>query len=412
MATAAQRVVEHRSLRPAIELAVAEADAGTRRRPALAYPAALRPFLRSGRVPTAALGRLRRAIEGDDAFRSRVADRAGAAGVDEIGIEWLRRAPGWEARVRALVEAAEEEAESAHAGAALRRAERRRQAAEDAADRERSEADTLRGRVEALAERLEQEAERHRDVDADAARLRAEVLDARRAERHANDRAAAAQARLGAVEDERDAALAAAASAVAQRDGLLAERAERGGVPVAATQVAELRAIADTARSRRRPTVRSRRRDPARRVPEGVPGGAAGDPVRAAGHLLRVAGALVVVDGYNVAKTAFPDDELVDQRRRTLDLVDDLARRFGTELTVVFDGADVVGAHAPRRRLTRVVFSPPGTLADDVIRATVAATPVERSVVVVTSDREVRRAVAAMGANVVASDAFLAAARR
>ncbi len=181
---------------------------------------------------------------------------------------------------------------------------------------------------------------------------------------------------------------------------------------MAATQVAELRAIADTARR-----VADRLSDlvdvtPPRRVPEGVPGGAAGDPVRAAGHLLRVAGALVVVDGYNVAKTAWPDDELVDQRRRTLDLVDDLARRFGTELTVVFDGADVVGAHAPRRRLARVVFSPPGTLADDVIRDTVAATPVERSVVVVTSDREVRRAVAAMGANVVASDAFLTAARR
>ena len=332
--------------------------------------------------------------------------------MDEIGIEWLRRAPGWEERVRALVEAAAEEAESAHADAALRRAERRRQAAEDAADRERAEAAALRARVEALAERLDHEAERQRGVDADTAELRAEVLDARRAERHANDRAAAAQARLTAVEDERDAAAATAASAVAQRDALLAERAERVGVPVAATQVTELRAIADTARR-----VADRLADLVDVTPPGRRARASSGrgrrrPVRAAAHLLRVGGALVVVDGYNVAKTAWPDDELVDQRTRTLDLADELARRFGTELTVIFDGADVVGAHAPRRRLARVVFSPPGTPADDVIRATVAATPVERPVVVVTSDREVRRSVAAMGANVVASDAFLAAARR
>jgi len=124
--------------------------------------------------------------------------------------------------------------------------------------------------------------------------------------------------------------------------------------------------------------------------------------------------ALFVVDGYNVAKTAWPDAELEQQRVRPLDLVDDLARRFGTEVTVVFDGADVVGAHARRRRLSRVVFSPAGTIADDVIRSTVAATPPDRPVVVVTSDREIRRSVAAMGANLVSSDTFLSfpAARR
>ena len=71
-------------------------------------------------------------------------------------------------------------------------------------------------------------------------------------------------------------------------------------------------------------------------------------------------GALVLVDGYNVAKLAWPDDDLAAQRTRCLDLVDDVARRFGTDVTVVFDGADVVGAHARRRRLARVVYSPAG----------------------------------------------------
>ena len=76
-------------------------------------------------------------------------------------------------------------------------------------------------------------------------------------------------------------------------------------------------------------------------------------------------------------------------------------------MTVVFDGADVVGAHAPRRRLARVVFSPAGVTADDVIRAEVAGTPADGPVVVVTNDQAIRRDVAAAGANLVTSDAFL-----
>jgi predicted RNA-binding protein with PIN domain len=119
----------------------------------------------------------------------------------------------------------------------------------------------------------------------------------------------------------------------------------------------------------------------------------------------------VLVDGYNVAKLAWPDEELIVQRDRLLDAVDTVARRFNSEITVVFDGADVVGSHARRRHLARVVYSPVGVSADDVIRAEVTATPPDRPVVVVTNDQAVRRDVAAAGANVVASESFAAAAR-
>ena len=61
--------------------------------------------------------------------------------------------------------------------------------------------------------------------------------------------------------------------------------------------------------------------------------------------------------------------------------------------------------------MARVVYSKPGVIADDVIRAEVAATPVERAVVVVTNDQAIRRDVAAAGANWLTSDAFLAAVR-
>ncbi len=125
-----------------------------------------------------------------------------------------------------------------------------------------------------------------------------------------------------------------------------------------------------------------------------------------------MSGALVLVDGYNVAKLGWPALDLAEQRERALDAADDLARRFGTEMAVVFDGSDVIGAHSTRRRLVRVRYSPAGVTADDVIRAEVGTTDTSRAVVVVTNDGAVRRDVAAAGANTVSSDAFLDVALR
>ena len=78
----------------------------------------------------------------------------------------------------------------------------------------------------------------------------------------------------------------------------------------------------------------------------------------------------------------------------------------------MIDGADVVGAHADRRRLARVRYSPAGVTADDVIREEIAGLDPRRSVAVVTNDREVRRDVIAAGANVITSDALVDLALR
>jgi predicted RNA-binding protein with PIN domain len=75
---------------------------------------------------------------------------------------------------------------------------------------------------------------------------------------------------------------------------------------------------------------------------------------------------------------------------------------------VVFDGASVVGAHASRRRLLRVVYSPEGVIADDVIRDEVRRLPASRAVVVVTNDAEIVGDVKALGANIVPSNALIA----
>jgi rRNA-processing protein FCF1 len=56
----------------------------------------------------------------------------------------------------------------------------------------------------------------------------------------------------------------------------------------------------------------------------------------------------------------------------------------------------------------RVVFSPEGVIADDVIRDLVEAEPRGRVVVVVSNDRELAGDVADAGASVASSEGFLA----
>jgi hypothetical protein len=201
------------------------------------------------------------------------------------------------------------------------------------------------------------------------------------------------------------------------RDGVLADRAASASdaatiaslAALAQDVAAQLAALAEpdaaTAAGRRAGPARERRR------PLSIPGGVLGDSDDATSFLLR-SGATVLVDGYNVAKLGWPGLELAEQRRVLLDVAEDAARRHGTDLTVVFDGADVVGATADQRRLVRVVFSPSGVSADDVIRGEVDRLPASRHVVVVTNDAEIVAAVRAAGANHVTSNRFLGFTRR
>ena len=69
-------------------------------------------------------------------------------------------------------------------------------------------------------------------------------------------------------------------------------------------------------------------------------------------------------------------------------------------------------ASSDQRRLVRVVYSPEGVIADDVISSEVARLPATRHVVVVTNDKAVVTDVRAMGANTVSSDRFVALAKR
>ncbi len=115
----------------------------------------------------------------------------------------------------------------------------------------------------------------------------------------------------------------------------------------------------------------------------------------------------LVVDGYNVTKRAWPEQTLERQRELLLAGLAPLVARRGTEVSVVFDAADA--AERPlvtRPRGVRVLFSPPGVIADDVIRELVAAEPSGRPVVVVTGDQAVAVDVRRDGARVVSSTAL------
>jgi predicted RNA-binding protein with PIN domain len=112
----------------------------------------------------------------------------------------------------------------------------------------------------------------------------------------------------------------------------------------------------------------------------------------------------LVVDGYNVTKSVWPDLSLERQRDRLLTGLAPLAARSGAELTVVFDAASTTDRPLVNRpRGVRVLYSPPGVIADDVIRDLVAAEPAGRPLVVVSSDREVVRDVVAAGARAVSA---------
>jgi predicted RNA-binding protein with PIN domain len=124
-------------------------------------------------------------------------------------------------------------------------------------------------------------------------------------------------------------------------------------------------------------------------------------------QLLALPRAHMIVDGYNVTKTAWPDTPLQIQRDRLLARLAPLVARSGAEVTVVFDAAEKAERPVVNKpRGVRVLFSPVGVIADDLIRQLVAAEPKGRPVIVVTLDQEIIRDVTRDGARVVASPAL------
>jgi predicted RNA-binding protein with PIN domain len=394
--------IEHRHLRSAIEYAVVMAGELQKRKKAVPVPRALRSVSSRGRIPTGALGGLRRAIEADDPFRTAIAAGALPELVDPVGILWLQRPDGWENEASALVQEMEAEAADADLRSSLRREEKRRLAAEQTAVRLRADLAERDAAIEALRKDVEVLRSDLVKADDEAASMRAEMIDARNEARHARDREAAATAKLDR----------AATPPVRPAD-------PPAEPPVAASSAIDPEEVADVAHAvqelgaRLEALLPSAAPQPPERPdlrrPLRLPGGVIASSALAAEFLLR-SDAVVLVDGYNVAKLAWPTRSLEAQRTQLLDAMENVARRFQADITVVFDGASVVGAHTARRRLIRTVYSPEGVIADDVIRDEVRRLPATRAVVVVTNDAEIVADVKALGANVLPSNALIAVA--
>lgn len=125
-------------------------------------------------------------------------------------------------------------------------------------------------------------------------------------------------------------------------------------------------------------------------------------------QLVSLPRAHLLVDGYNVTKLGWPSSPLDAQRKRLLRELAPLAARSGTEVTVVFDGADLPyrpPVSSPRG--IRVRFSAAGVTADDVLLDLVRAEPPGRPLVVVSSDAEVAAGATRAGARAVPSATLL-----
>jgi predicted RNA-binding protein with PIN domain len=130
------------------------------------------------------------------------------------------------------------------------------------------------------------------------------------------------------------------------------------------------------------------------------------DPARL-DQLMGLPRAHLIVDGYNVTKRGFGEISLEHQRSRLVAGLGALAAQSGSEVTVVFDGAEKMPAALGTPRGVRVLFSRKGQTADEVIRQLVRAEPAGRPVVVISSDREVADGVRRHGAYPLSSDTLL-----
>ncbi|GAW52490.1 MULTISPECIES: NYN domain-containing protein [unclassified Nocardioides] len=361
----------------------------------------------------------------DDDFRARVgtqvAARPAPAGDDpatEAALDWLTRPDDWEAAF----------------DDAVRRVAERTGPPDDRADRADRELDRLRVKL-ADAEQTVRDlraAQRAQldEIKADNAALRRKLGDTRAAEREA--RAAA---------DEADVARLAAESDAEQRCAALEKENRRLRGQVERLEAEATQGRRDARSERDEATLRARvlletvidaasglRRELALPAVSGSPGDRVEADLAESGarvpssagawgpsspalleQLLAMPRARLIVDGYNVSKSAWPASSLEAQRIRLVTGLAPLVARTGAETTVVFDAADTdhrPPVNAPRG--VRVLFSPRGVIADDVIRDLVAAEPSGRALVVVSDDREVAEDAARGGARVAATGALLA----
>ncbi|GAA1703851.1 NYN domain-containing protein [Fodinicola feengrottensis] len=337
---------------------------------------------------------------------------AAADPVEVAALTYLVRPEGWHDQLEALLaDVRGRQGEVAHAGQA------------DEVSRLREQLETARTQHRAEVEKLREQARSARKEAEEAqSRIRELTRAARAAQTEADKANAAAsteRGRLAAARSEGDAEVRRLRARVAEVEDALrsarqATREERS------VDEARLWLLLETINQ----ASRGLQRELAINRPDTMPadavaseqqlasGGAVGEPaVRGLNaddpawldQLLALPTAHLIVDGYNVTKTGFAQLSLERQRGRLISAMGVLAARTGAETTIVFDGNGVAAPTGPLPRRVRVLFSPAGVTADEVIRRLARAEPAGRPVIVVSSDREVAEGVRRAGGYVVTS---------
>lgn len=405
-----------RFARPVLEAALAQARRDAQDTTAPAPPKALHPYLNFSRVPDRALTAAWVALD-DDGFRQRVRQLMAGDELDEALATLLDRPDGWETAFDAAAEAWSESeragATRVEEGSARRRLDAATAAAQRltgeltatqqalVAEQQRrvalaGELETLRDAIAAADERSDaavaQRTRAIRELKDTERRLAAKTTELRQAvERNQTIVPTEMPPTPSAPPIDAQAELAtirAALAAVARSVDVLDARLHGPAEPLAATVA----------------TTRTRR--PAPRLTRGIVDGT----VDAVASRLALGGVLVLVDGWNVGMSGWAHLDQRTQRKRVVDGLSELAVRHRCEIHVVFDGVDD-GSDASRvgAGQVRVHFTPEGVEADDRILELIEAVPLDRPVVVVSSDQRVRTGGRDRNALVLGSDEMVLA---
>lgn len=411
-------------------------------------PPAVRPLLsfdRRGFGSTAARAQLRRVLDAEGDFRTGVFEAL--AGRDEVvalvaawspdrSAEAAREAAarddlallvsalvavrpdGWEIGVGAAAALFDQDIEERAASDDQRAFGVQIERAEEARRRAEGRVAELTGEVERLAEELRDERASRRDREV-AVRSELQAAEARVAElgqalqrtgeasARAEERGRREAERAGEIDGRSREAQAELSRARRRIEALVREmEALRGAAEAAprpepsASEAAgpDLEDEADAGPARPALT---------RRVPVALPLGVVGPSLEGLRAALAGGDPAVIIDGYNVSMLAWGEAPPDVQRQRLCALLEGLHLRTNRAVVVVFDGADVEGVRPPRRPGVRVLFSDPGEEADDVVVREARALPLERSVIVVSSDRTVQQNAQAAEALVIPSHLFL-----
>ncbi len=363
-------------------------------------PAKLRKVVQSSArtLPPPLARSLLAALDGDEALREKVAESldamAGDGAAGAVSAAFVERGPGWWATVAAALAdhaAADAGRREGEARAELERLERYAAEAEARVDKARAEAAEAYSqageRVDRARERIRELSRSDRsDVDraaAEAEALRSQLADA--LEALAETRAVAASLRDRVRKMRRSRVVTeAGTSEFTPRDPAALARALDAQFDLAASNAVHVPSppAGDTVGA------------------VALPAGVAPDSPDALSWLLTAPAATVIVDGYNVLFRVEPAGSLTGSARRRLE---ETLRRLHRQsanrhaIVVVYDST-VAGERAPEtvRGGVRVRFAEADRLADEEIIEIAAATA--GTTIVISSDREVREAVAAAGA--------------